>query len=173
MYRQPQQFKQPIARPKALGPEFNPWFWNPNNVSAQFAPDHFRRRLWREMDPQLDVTWNPINQRWQVWARSERMQNPVCRGWRLLFIHNGPEGEYLPLDERVFARLLYASADVHGSAKAYFDRIASEYQRDREKTEKKNLDDQIDMAMPYFEHSQIKVSGFGKSNGNKFATYHQ
>ena len=124
------------------------------------------------MGEELEVTWNPINQRWQVWARSPRLIHRICQGWRLLFIHSGPAGEHLPLDERVFARLYHASADKHGSAKAYFDRICREYERDREKQAKRDLDDQIDMSMPFFEHSQIKVSGFGKSSGSKFSTYH-
>jgi len=128
--------------------------------------------LKREMGSELEITWNPINQRWQVWSRSYHINHPVCHGWRLLFIHNGPSGEYLPLDERVYARLYASSAQIHGSGKAYFDRIVSEMEREKSKREAQNHQDLMDAAMPSFEHSQIQVSGCGKSSGSKFANYH-
>jgi hypothetical protein len=124
------------------------------------------------MGEELEVTWNPINQRWQVWSRAPHINQPVCQGWRLLFIHNGPQGEYLPLDARVHARLWASSAMAHGNGKNYFDRIVSEMERDKAKREAKSVQDTIDLAMPSFEHAQIKVSGFGKSSGSKFSTYH-
>ena len=170
--RHGQSFKQAIAKPQKLGPEYNPWFWNPSRVDARFAPDEFRKRLKREMGSELEVTWNPINQRWQIWSQSPRTQSPICQGWRLLFIHNGPSGEHLPLDERVFARLYHASVMAHGSGKAYFERIVQEMDRDRARKDKAQHQDLLDRAMPSFEHSKIQVSGAGKSNGSKFSTYH-
>jgi hypothetical protein len=95
----------------------------------------------------------------------------VCQGWKLLFVHNGPNGEYLPLDERVFARLYSASAAAHGSGKAYFQRIVDEMERDKARTDKQNLQDSIDIAMESFDHSRIKV-GYGPSSGSKFSKYH-
>lgn len=164
-------FRQPIAKPtQKLGPEHNPWFFNPNRCEVKFAPDWFRDKL-RELDgyEDLSVTWNPILERWQVFSRAPKISHPICSGWRLLFIHNGPSGEHLPLDERLLARLYHASASAHGDAKKYFDRITQEMVRDKEAREKKNLNDQIDMSMPFFEHSQIKNIG----KGSKFTTYHQ
>lgn len=153
---------------KPLGVEHNPWWWNPNNVYVSFGPADFRKRLKDEMGAELDITWNPINSRWQIWMRSDRLQHPVCRGWKLLFIHNGPDGEYIPLDERVFARLFSCSVQQHGSAKKYFDQIANVMERDRERADAKHKQDTIDLAMPSFEYSQIKNIG----KGNKFSTYH-
>ncbi len=164
--------KQAIARPKVQGPETNPWFWNPNRGSFTKAPSDFIRRL-HELDPALEVVWNPILERWAVWDRQPRIQHPICSGWRLLFIHWDADHGYLPLDERLFARLHAASADKHGNAKQYFARIVSEMQRDKEKAEQAALADTIDQAMEYFDHSQIRVSGAGKSSGSKFSTYHQ
>lgn len=166
------QFSQRIAKPQALPPEYNPWYWNPNRGSIVSAPSWFQEKL-RELDgwEDLRVVWNPINQRWQVFSRAPRVNHPICQGWRLLFIHNGVNGEHLPLDERLLARLYWSSAAAYGSAKKYFDAIQREAERDKEAREKKNLADQIDMAMPYFEHSQIKV-GYGSNNGSKFAKYH-
>lgn len=163
-------FRQPIAKPVRLGPEYNPWFWNPNRIGVQGPPEAFAKQL-REVGEELAITYNPIRSRWQVWSRAPRMQNPICSGWRLLFIHNGAEGEYLPLDERVFARLYAASTMAHGSAKAYFDRMKSEMERDKARRDAQNTQDTIDLAMPSFEHSQIKV-GYGPSNGSKFSRYH-
>lgn len=165
-------FRQAVSKPKKIGPEVNPWFWNPNNPTVVFGPDDFRKRLKREMGSELEVTWTPIQERWLVWARTPRIQNPICQGWRLLFIHQGPSGEHLQLDERVFARLYHASAMKHGSAKQYFDRLVAEMERDKAKRAEKYRQDTIDAAMPSFDHAQIQVSGFGKSSGSKFSTYH-
>src|SRR3990167_3687430 len=94
MSRPSAPFQMPIQRqaPK-VGPAFNPWYWNPNELSIQFAPEWFRKPLKREMGDELEITWNPINERWQVWSRSPRINHPICQGWRLLFIHNGPNGD--------------------------------------------------------------------------------
>lgn len=164
-------FRQPIAKPAKVGPEVNPWFWNPNLPGVRTAPPSFKERLWREVGDDVEITWNPIRERWMVWERAPRIQHPICRGWKLLFLHEGPDKEYLPLDERVFARLFYASVMVQGSGREYFNRIVAEMERDREKAKEQALQDTIDEAMPFFDHSQISVSMRGHSNGSKFATY--
>lgn len=161
-------FKQEIVKSKRLGPEHNIWFWNPNNPVVRKAPAWFLERLQAEMGDELDVTWNPIEERWQVWSRAPRINTPVCQGWRLLFVHNGPSGGYLPLDERLYARLWSCSADQHGDGRKYFARIESEWLRDQERKDERARQDAIDQAMPYFEHSKIKNIG----KGSKFSTYH-
>lgn len=170
--RRLQRFRQPIAKPKGLPPEANVWYWNPNRIGIRLAPAWFRKRLHEEFDPDLEVTWAVIHQRWLLWVRHPKINQSVCQGWRLLFVHQSADHQYLPLDERVFARLVNASVDRHGSAKRYVERIVSEFERDRELTEKRQAQEAIDFAMPYWEHSQISVSGYGKSNGSKFSTYH-
>jgi hypothetical protein len=165
------QFRAKAGPKRTLGPEFNPWFWHPNRPGIKTAPEWFKDKL-VAVGEELAVTWNPINERWQVFTRSPRLSHPVCQGWKLLFIHNGPSGEYLPLDERVFARLYAASVHEHGSAKAYFERIVNEMERDRIKQDASSLQDSIDIAMESFDHSRIKVSGFGPSSGSKFSRYH-
>jgi hypothetical protein len=157
---------------KVPDPSENPWFWNPNMVSVRKAPDWFLGPLKRTMGEELEVTWNPVNERWQVWTPAPRIQHPVCRGWRLLFIHNGPSGEHLPLDERVYARLWSCSADQHVDGRKYFQRIQDEYHRDEAKKQARLSQEAVDQAMPFWDHSQIKVAMRGKSNGSKFATYH-
>lgn len=166
----------PFARVKPtrgplLGPEHNPWYWNPARGSVKTAPDSFKDRL-AALDENLAVTWNPITEHWQVWDRCGRINHPLCVGWRLLFIHKDIDGGYLPLDERLFARLFAASADVHGSAVNYFNRVVSEMERDKAKAEAQALDDTIQHAMESFNHSQISVSMAGKSSGSKFSDYH-
>ena len=170
--RRVNQFRQPVARAKALPPEANPWYWNPSRFGVKFADDDFRRRLKEEMGAELEVTWNPINQRWQVWSQTGTVQHKICSGWRLLFIHNGPDAEYLPLDSRLFARLYSASAVAYGSGKRYFERIVEEMERDKRRREKQATQTTIDLAMPSWEHSQIKVGYGSTNNGSKFSTYH-
>jgi hypothetical protein len=88
-----------------------------------------------------------------------------------LFIHQGPDGGYLPLDDRLFARLYHASAAKWGSGRAYFDRLAAEMERDRAKTEAQTRQDSLDSGMDVWKSTQISVSMHGKSNGSKFADY--
>ena len=163
-------FKQAIAKPAPLGPESNPWFWNPGRVGIKFAPDWFQAKL-RAIDPELSACWNPIIERWQVFQRKDRIQNALCQGWMLLFVVQDSSKAYLPLDERVFARLYNASARMWGNAKEYFYAIEREMERDAAATKQAQTQDAIDRAMPSFDHSKISV-GYGKSNGSKFADYH-
>ncbi len=168
-----QPFSQPLSKPTALGPEYNPWFWNPNRQSVRSAPEFFKTDLAR-VDPNLEVIWNPIMERWCLWERNGRINHPLCQGWRLLFIHHDVDRSYLPLDERLFARLFAISMKHQdGDALRYFDRVAAEMQRDKDKAEEQSKQDSVDAAMGSFDHSQISVSMFGPSNGSKFSTYHQ
>ena len=166
-----EEFKQAIAKPTVVGPETNPWYWNPNRAGVKLAPQDFMRKL-KELGSELSCTWDPIQERWLIWSESQKVQTKLCQGWRLLFIVRGPDGEYQPLDERVFARLYAASVLKHGSGKEYFNRIVAEMERDKEKQEAQSLQERIDAAMPAFEHAQIKVAMRGKSSGSKFTTYH-
>jgi hypothetical protein len=168
-----QPIRMPIARPKVIGPEANPWYWNPNRVGVRTAPPSFMERLHSELGSELEVTWNPIRERWQVFSRAPKVTHPICSGWRLLFIHEGPDKEYLPLDERVFARLYFSSVMAHGSARQYFDRMQREAERDKERAEQAEFQDTMDRAMEYgWDFSRIKVSGCGQSSGSKFSEFH-
>ena len=169
--RKGQPFSQEIAKPTRVGPEHNPWYWHPNRVGVKFAPAWFQAKL-HEIDTSLAVTWNPTTERWQVFTRKERMQHPVCQGWMLLFVVQGADGSYCPLDERVFARLYGASARRWGNGREYFMAVEREMERDREVTARRQRQDALDLAMPSFDHSQISVSMRGHSNGSKFSTYH-
>lgn len=164
-------FSVEVTKPKQLGPSVNPWFWNPNREPGRRPNDSFVAELHR-LDPDLRAVWNPVQERWALWVRSPKLAHPICQGWRLLFIHHAADGSYLPLDATFFARIYSIDSHRVGDAKKYFDRIVSEMDRDREKREAKFTSDTIDAAMPSFEHSKIQVSGFGKSSGNKFSTFH-
>lgn len=161
------QFSQRIAKPTQVGPEFNPFYWNPNRVGAIEAPQWFRLKL-REVDPDrlIDVRWNPVRERWGVFYKSQRINHKVCQGWMLLFSVAPRE-----LDERVLARLYLASAQKWGGSRQYFDAIQREFEREQERKERRLNQDAVDRAMPFWEHSRIQV-GYGKSSGSKFSDYH-
>lgn len=144
------------------GPETNPWYWNPNRVGAYQAPSWFMKLL-HEVEEKLDCRFNPVTGRWQVWYQAPRIQTPICSGWNLILAFDPWE-----MDERVMAVLYDRSQKKWGSAEKYFDRVVSEIERDREKKDRASRQEAIDMAMPSFEHSQIKNIG----KGSKFATYH-
>jgi hypothetical protein len=141
-------------------------------VGVRTAPDSFLERLHSELGSELSVTWNPLSERWQVWMQAPRLQSPICRGWKLLFVHEGPDHEYLPLDERVFARLYFASAMQHGNAVKYFDRLCAEIDREKEAAEKADAQDTMDkMTEAAWDFPKIKV-GYGPSSGSKFSEFH-
>lgn len=156
-----------------LGPEVNPWYWNPNRVGALPAPDWFQRKL-REVDPEgfVDVRWNPVSQRWAAFYRKPNFQHKLCSGWQLLMKVEYPDGSYMPLDERLLAALYNASGRKWGNGKEYFLAIEREIEREREMREAARTQEAIDLAMPAYDHSQIKVAMRGKSSGDKFSTYH-
>lgn len=169
--RRGRDFVAPLKRPEVLGPEHNIWFWNPNLIGVRFADVDVMAKL-RQIGDDLSITWNPITERWQVWAVAPTLQHKICHGWRLLFVHHDADGSYLPLDERVFARIYAIDGKRQGNAKQYFERIVAEMARDKEKRERQWSQDTIDAAMPSFDHGQISVSMRGHSNGSKFSTYH-
>lgn len=157
-------FTQQIKKPNPnVGEEYSPWFWNPSNVYTKRAPESFRRLL-DEVDPDLEATWNPITERWQIWVRNPRVQ--AGRGWLYLFPVQDPSGAYLPLDERSIAKIHEISVRKHGSSKAYFDRVVGEQQRDREKKDRELNETVKFEAMDYYGFTQPHV-GYGALTGSK------
>lgn len=164
-------FGMELATPQKLGPEHNLWFHSPSRYGAKFAPDWFREQL-HQLDVNLEMVWNFTIERWCLWVRTPRIQNEYSQGWTLLFVHNGPNKEHLPLDERVFARIFTIDMQAQNSnALAYFDRVMGEMFRDKQAAKDKTTNENMDIAMESFEHAKIKI-GYGKSNGSKFSTYH-
>jgi hypothetical protein len=161
-----QPFRQPVARPVQLGPEYNPWFWNPRRPHTVRPSASFMERL-HEIDAKLEVTWNPITTRWQVWTPMPRMNHPICQGWRMLFVHQDSDGRFLPLDERLFARLYWSSADAWGSAKGYFDQVQRVEEEARARREAASVDQSYKLSQEYLEYTKVKNIGAG----NKFSRY--
>jgi hypothetical protein len=161
----------PIARPRPVGPEASPWYWNPGCVYAIPGPVHFTKRL-HEIGDDLAITWTPIQERWLVWNRTHRINQKICRGWNLLFIVATEENEYCPLDERVLAKVYDRSSRKWGGAKDYFNRVVSEIERDKEKTDKARSEGLGDAAGDYWDHTKI-MTGYGNRNdGSKFVKHH-
>ena len=156
--------------PKAPPPEAMYWYWNPGRVDIQFAPPDFLARL-HQMDPDLTVTWDKYNEKWLVWMKQPRFQSKYCQGWILLFPVHYADGSYMPLDERVMARLFSASVARWGRGKDYFLAIEREMERDKQKAIADRNDEVKHSAGEYYDHMKIQVSGCGPSNGSKFADH--
>lgn len=163
-------FRFPVAKPKRLGPEHNPWYWNPNHPAIRLGPSDFRKRI-QEIDPAYEVTWNPIRERWQVFARSPKINHPICQGWKLVFVVE-EDGEYVPLDERTLAKAWDRSVRKWGDFNVYWNRIENEIVRGQEKREEERADSTRYGAGEYFDYTKIKVSMAGPSSGSKFTKYH-
>ena len=167
-------FSAPVGKKGPTpGPETNFWYWNPNRVGAGEAPSWFKAKL-REVDPEgfIDIRWNPLRERWVAFYRKANFAHPLCQGWTLLMKIEYPDGSYMPLDERTLAALYNASGRKWGDGKRYFDAVEREIMAEKERAEKARTQEAIDVAMPAYEHSQIKVAMRGKSSGSKFSTYH-
>lgn len=146
-----------------------PAYWNPNRAGVRTAPASFMDRIEQMGWHEIAITWNPIRERWQVFSKAPQISHPICSGWRLLFIHQGPDGEHLPLDERVIARLWHSSSMANGSGREYFDRLVSEMKRDQEKREAQTRQDTMDQALERgWDYTRIKNIG----KGSKFSDYH-
>jgi hypothetical protein len=162
-----------ITKPTIPGPETSPWYWNPSRWGALKAPEWFEHKL-RDVDPDhlIEITWNPVDERWQVWYKKPTINHALCRGWSLLFIVRNDDGSYRPLDERTLARLWEASSAKHGSGRQYWAAVQAQMEREQEAARQASLQSTIDSSMEMFDHSRISVSMRGKSNGSKFSTWH-
>lgn len=163
-------FKESIARRQTIPQEALPHYWHPNRPDSRLAPEWFRAKV-KQLGQELEVCWSPMHERWLVWMRKPRVTHRLCPGWWLLFVHQTANREYLPLDERLLARIESCSVKADGSARKHFDRIAAEIERDRQRADEQWRQDTLDMALPFYDYSQIKISMAGPSNGSKFATY--
>lgn len=155
-------FRQAIAKPAPLGPEHNPWYWNPNRAGVRLGPSDFRKKV-KELDRRLEVTWNPLTERWVVWVEDHKIAHKVCNGWRLLF-STDPRG----LDERVIAELYARSGYKWGNLYEMWLRVEQEIERDRDRAERSRRDDTAHAAGEYFDYTQIKNIG----SGSKFSNNH-
>lgn len=163
-----QSFKQTIVKPSIPPPESSHWFWNPNRAGVRFAPEDFAKRL-KEIDSELEITWDSYQERWLLWAKNPKLQSKLCSGWSLLFPIKEPDGSYAPLDERIFSRLFGASERRWGNAKKYFDAIEREWERDKAIAEKNRKDDVGHSAGEYFDYMKIKNIGSGSKFANHFS----
>lgn len=162
-------FSVPVAKNQPMGPETHGWYFHPNRPDIRLAPREYVKRLNEAIpDSEIEITWNPIRERWVVWQRAPRIQHPICQGWKLLFIVEY-EGEYVPLDERVLAVLYERSGKKWGNLLYYWDAIEREKERDREKSEKFRYDDVSHAAGEYYDYMKIKNIGTGSKFVNHFS----
>lgn len=159
------QFRQQREKPKGLPPEANPWFWNPSKAVGSCLPPSYIQRNLEEIDPNLTATWDNYQKRWNVYIRSNRINNRICSGWLLLFAE--PQ-----IGPWTYARLYEADKKRWGNGREYWNAIQRETERKAESAHRATQQDTMDRAMVSWDHSRISVSGYGPSNGSKFSTYH-
>lgn len=161
------QFLVERSKPAKVDPEWGLFYWHPDRFGVQLGPDWFRRKL-KDIHPDLEVTWHPLRQRWQVWYKRDRITSPLCPGWLRLFTVETSWGEFVPLDERVFAAVYQVSARAFGDGAQYWKRIEAEMKRDAEAAEKRSDLAARDFAGERYEWGKIKNIG----PGSKFSNYH-
>lgn len=161
-----QQISQPIADSRQLSEESNEWFWNPGRVGIQREPEWFRKLLDEAGHTEIALTWNRWTERWQVFARVPKIATPLCQGWRYLFPVQLRNGSYAPLDERTIAKIFLVDGSHQGNGKRYFERIAAEMQRDKERAEQADQTGTHDAAGEFFDYTLPKV-GYGAISSSK------
>lgn len=156
----------PLAKNEKRPDEDSVYFWHPGRFGVRFAPGAFRARL-HEIHPKLEVTWHPLKQRWLCWYRDEAITHRLCPGWKLVFVVQTSWGDYVPLDERVFA-VIHARSGFTSNGSEYFERIASEIKRETEDIQRKRESDDEAFRSEYWDYTQIKNIG----SGSKFTKHH-
>lgn len=160
------QVSMATTPPKVVGPEVSWNFFHPGRVDVVKPPASFQRQL-HEVDPRLELTWHPIQQRWVCWARNERVTFWMCKGWQRLFIVKYPDGEYMPLDARTIAEAWTRSPRKMGQGKEMFGRVMDEMRRDYVRKEESHTDDVVQRAKDQWRFAQIKNIG----QGNKYTNH--
>jgi hypothetical protein len=161
-----QTVSQPIARPWTPGEDSNPWFWNPGRIGLQHEPQWFRKLLDENGHQDISCVWNRNSERWQVFARSPRVQTKICQGWRYLFPVQLRNGAYAPLDERTLAKIFLLDGVRVGDGNHFIDRVASEMKRDKERAEQRDEIDTRDSTGEFFDYTLPKV-GYGAISSSK------
>jgi hypothetical protein len=161
----------PITKIKRLDPGTSWSFFHPNRVDARLAPPDFRAQV-HAIDPNLEVVWHPLHERWCVWVKNPRVRHHLCPGWQLLFPVRYGDGSYMPLDARTLALIFDRSARKWGNGRQYWDRIQDEIRHDYNARRREHSAVVGQNARDRWDFAQIKVSGCGHSSGSKFSTHH-
>jgi len=96
-----------------------------------------------------------------------KFRAPISPGWKLLFILKDAEGGYVPLDERIFARLYSVSAAKWGNGRKHFEHIENVMNAEKEKAIADRRESVGYSAKEYWDFMAIKSIG----KGSKFATH--
>lgn len=164
------EIRQPIQKPGRKDPSTSWSYFPPSRVDVRFAPSDFRAKV-NAIDPNLEVVWHPIHERWCVWVRNPRITHWMCKGWQMLFPVRYQDGSFMPLDERTLAAIFDRSARKWGNGLQYWERIQDEIRHDYAVGQKNRADLVGQLARDRFDYAQIKV-GYGSSNGSKFQQHH-
>lgn len=156
-------FRTAPKRGPRIGPETFHWYWNPNHPAIRFGPDDFRKQI-KEIDSAYEITWNPIKERWLVFARAPKINHPICTGWKLVFVVE-LDGEYVPLDNRTLDKARDRTVRTWGSWGKYFDHIEDNINAETQRFERAHSDEVRYGAGEYFDYTKIKNIG----RGSKFA----
>lgn len=145
------------------------WWFHPDRPETHSRkPDPIFLRKLEEDFPGIAINWHPIKQRWQVWARSNAVQTPYCRGWKLLFFLEDANGGYVPLDDRTLVTIWLRSGKKHGDGLKYYDRLVAEELHQRKMKDKAMDQERDDKSSDYWGYTQIKNIG----KGSKFVNHH-
>ena len=167
MQRQP-TFRIEHHRPERVGPEIMPQWWHPQRFGVRFAPDGFREDL-RPVDPDLDCTWTPVDERWLVFQRDPTVTHALCNGWSLKLVCEDALGQYLPLDAWILANLCSRQLwRIDGCGRGYIDRVLAEIERAKEIKVKDTKNEAFARRREIIRSRRI--TNIGK--GNKFALHH-
>lgn len=162
-------FAHPLAQSSGPLPvEALPHYWYPQRFGVEYAPVVFRHEL-HELFTDVDCTWMPLDERWLVWQREPTVTHHLCPGWSLKRVWEDGDGDYLPLDARLFAELYRRQLFRYdGAGRGYFDRVCNEIQRERDATQRSTDSDSFALRQELIRSRRITNIG----RGNKFSLHH-
>lgn len=142
------------------------WDFPPGSPGAARVkpPPAFLRRL-RQVDPKATLAFQPVMRRWIVWRRG-RKGDWVC----VCPVQDPTTRKEWPLDNRILG-IMYASDPAsYGGARAMWLQVKRQMEAAEDAKRAEALEVIREVKTATDRHAKIRV-GYGKSPGNKFATW--
>ena len=159
-----------------------PFWYNPANPQVHTfrqPPVPFMRQL-HHVNPDLTVTWDPIIERWCVWALYKKKRLPWWMrpgrgqsgpgGWWIISVLEDAVGDpILVLDNRTLALLFYTNQEKYKAAGQGALMVEQAMVEEEKKNNAEWRDDAEYAAGEHYDYMAIKNIG----KGSKFTEFHQ
>ena len=158
-----------------------PFWYNPANPQVRMfrkPPAAFMRRLFH-VNPDLPVTWDPVLERWCVWAIYKKKRLPWWMrpgrgqdgpgGWWIIMVLEDQDGNPIDvLDNRTLATLFFTNQEKYRSAGQGAVMVERALLEEEQRNLREDREDAEDEAGEQYDYMAIKNYG----QGNKSHRFH-